>query len=85
MLKISENIRKCRFFSIFLVILKFEIFFINILHMSATFMIFFRIVTALLITKIAVTNPILHPTTGMTFIEGNTQNTKKSIDTVYVT
>ena len=36
-------------------------------------------------TKIAFTNPILHPTTGMTFIEGNTQNTKKSIDTAYVT
>ena len=53
--------------------------------MSATFMIFFRIVTALLITKIAVTNPILHPTTGMTFIEGNNQNTKRSIDTAYVT
>ena len=52
--------------------------------MSATFMIFFRIVTALLITKIAVTNPILHPTTGMTLIEENTQNTNKSIDTAYV-
>ena len=46
-MKIFENFI---FFSIFLVILKFEILFINILHISAIFMMFSRIVKALLIT-----------------------------------
>ena len=39
-----------RFFSLLLVVLKFKIFFITIVNVSVTFMIFFRIVEALFIS-----------------------------------
>ena len=65
------------FSSIFLVVLKFEIFVITIQHMFWTFIINFRIVEALLIYWIAFIRPLWDPKTGMTFKEGKPQYSKK--------